>query len=485
MVYMDGRKTSRIPSRLKTKMNELFKHIMRYKLYVLGFVILVVAAVIAANLAGYFAKDESQPLAVAEVAQPARSDYLLQCVPRGHDNYRSNNTLAIDPNDENVLYIAVELKGVFKSTDGGASWKKSDSGIKGYPMESDPAQACLQEFGRLVINPEDSRHLLLSRVESPGTDTMPFSENAGLWESKNAGDTWRQIIKPGMNMSGSKAIAFAPNDAKTIYYGINNGRPSNIPSAQSYAGYNKVGILYVTHDGGKSWIELPTGATIGLRAMGLSIDKNDPSKLWLFTMTQKEDGNGTADPGLQQGAMLSLDGGKTWRSFAQRLPESTRALIAGAMNPIDSNNVYVTGMTHGGPQASFVTLDSGESWAWANRSMYFVSYDPHDPTGRRMLGYDPFQMPTGLYESLDKGLTWRLYAALPDEVDNSDQFGVRIESIVFAPKTKGVVFMNGSKGHVWKSADSGKTWQTLMTIDSIGGLNKNKAGNIRSSEADG
>ncbi len=64
-------------------------------------------------------------------------------------------------------------------------------------------EKCITEMGRIVSDPANADRMLMSRVDSPGTITMNISENAGVWETTNGGVSWSQLIKPGMNASGS------------------------------------------------------------------------------------------------------------------------------------------------------------------------------------------------------------------------------------------------------------------------------------------
>ncbi len=409
----------------------------------------------------------------------------LECLPRGHDNYRTDSTLAVDPNDADVIYVGVEYKGIFKSTDGGETWKQSDKGVRGYPKEGNEKEKCVQELGRIIIDPKDSNHLLMARVESPGDLSTLFSENAGLWESKDAGKTWKQLLTSEMNASGSRGVVFAPDDSKTIYLGVNNQPPSYKTNDDSNKDKYilKEGIIYVTYNGGESWEELPTGLQEGFRAVNVAVDSDNPKTIWLFPFTQDLAGGQFKDED-QKGPMKSTDGGKTWTAFADKLPKGFRVLVDGQVNPADGDNAFIStqNMTQSGK--SFVTLDGGETWKETNQYIYLAVYDTNDPTGNRMLGYEPTSTNGGIYESLDKGLTWTSLSAVPKEVNNSDKLGVRIEGFAMSSASPGVIYMSGSNANVWKSEDNGKTWKSVMTLEDTGGPNKNKEGSTKSRESD-
>lgn len=410
----------------------------------------------------------------------------LECVPRGHDYYRTENTLLVDPTNANTVYVGVEYKGVFKSTDGGTTWAQSDKGIRGYPKEAVPTEKCIQEMGRMIVDPKDNKHLLLTRVESPGTLETLFSENAGVWESFNAGASWSQMIKPGMNASGSRAIAFDPKNSSIVYHGTNQMHPSftnGNGDAVNKQYFNKDGILYKTSNGGSNWAELPTGAFPGFRTINVAVDPTNSSKLWLFTFTAPEEG-GPVPEDKQKAVLISEDGGKTWNSLASKLPSGYRTLTDGMLSPVDGNNAFIITMTIGSQPKSFATTDGGQTWVQSNEYIFSANFDTNDPSGKRMLGYAPYSNRPGIYESIDGGVKWTYYSALPKEVDGKNNFGVRIASFAWSKADKNVVYMTGSGGYVWKSGNKGKDWNTVMTLEKIGGPNKNKDGNIKSREQD-
>lgn len=408
------------------------------------------------------------------------SSTQLECVPRGHDYYRTNNAFAIDPTDPNILYAGIEYKGVYKSLDGGASWHKSDTGVRGYAMQADSHQKCVQELGRIVIDPQDAHHLLLSRVESPSTRHMLFGETAGLYESRDSGASWRQIISNTMNASGSRGIAFDPQNSNTIYYGVNNMKPSfKVDNKASAQLFNTTGIVYKTTDGGKTWTELPTGAEEGFRTIGIFPDKTNSQNLWLGTYSQDDKGNIKAQ---QKGLLKTADGGRTWQNH-----QFTHPIADFAVSPTHFNHVYTSLQTTDSPPESYYSLD-GSNFHKAESDNYVMiaRYDPYDTAGLHMLGYAPYGNPS-LYESNDGGKTWQRYADVPKEVTAKapGEYGsVQISEILWHPTDENTLYMSGSGAMAWKSTDKGKTWQTILSLDKLGGPNKNSAGATKSSQPD-
>src|SRR6266496_3744746 len=105
---------------------------------------------------------------------------------------QSVGALAIAPSDDNVVYMgsgeaslagdSYSGDGVYKSTDGGVTWKKV-SGDKFVGQSSSD----------IVIDPANSNHLYLSTVRGRGgirRTSHPSQQPFGVWESKDGGAHW-------------------------------------------------------------------------------------------------------------------------------------------------------------------------------------------------------------------------------------------------------------------------------------------------------
>ncbi|HMT06556.1 MAG TPA: hypothetical protein PKA82_01025 [Pyrinomonadaceae bacterium] len=145
------------------------------------------------------------------------------------------HTILNDAKDKNDLTIAVSSAGVYRSADGGATWRSTNDGIKAYFL---PNQ--YPEFGQCV-------HKI---VRHPRKKKTLFLQNHhGVYRSDNGGDSWKEIEEGlpsnfgfGMTVSDAGSVFIVPLQA----------------DAERYTCEGKLRV-YRTRDDGKSWQPLAKG----------------------------------------------------------------------------------------------------------------------------------------------------------------------------------------------------------------------------------
>src|SRR5262245_52548863 len=196
--------------------------------------------------------------------------------------------VAIDPKDPRVVYACLwqarlgpwEDKndydgpggGLYKSTDGGATWKKLEHGLPADAVQLDVA-----------IAPSRPSRLYVTLATSEKADYESGKGN-GLYRSDDAGATWTKVTsdeRPMMKIGGGDLMVpvVDPKDPDTVYV-------ASIVAMKS-------------KDGGKTWTWL-RGAPGGDDYQNLWINGDDPKTLVLVS---------------DQGAVVTVDGGKTWSSW--------------------------------------------------------------------------------------------------------------------------------------------------------------------------
>lgn len=163
---------------------------------------------------------------------------LLNSAPIKYVGVSAGRTIALDPKDDNIIYVATgnasgdNRGGILKSTDKGETWKRLD-------MEACCGQINGKDvrFGgdNLIVDPNDSNVLYAASMQE------------GLWRSDDAGETWRKAGR-------------IPEAVQSLYplfvYTDGREKTADGKSKVLYMGFFKGG-LYKSTDAGESFVKVP------------------------------------------------------------------------------------------------------------------------------------------------------------------------------------------------------------------------------------
>ena len=237
--------------------------------------------------------------------------------------------IRIHPKNPDVVYVAAmgnlwkpnEMRGVYKSVDGGATWKR-------VLYINDTAMA-----GDLVMDPNNPRILYAAtwnmkrngyRMDSGGPDSK-------LWKSTDGGETWENLSdKPGMpkGTNGIIGVTVSPVNSNRVWAIIENTEAPGV---------------YRSDDAGKTWARLNQDRALLQRAWyycRIYADTQNEDKVWVMNVSYgvSKDGGKTfelknaphgdhhdlwIDPNNNQrmaiaddgGAQISNDGGENWTTY--------------------------------------------------------------------------------------------------------------------------------------------------------------------------
>jgi photosystem II stability/assembly factor-like uncharacterized protein/pimeloyl-ACP methyl ester carboxylesterase len=352
-------------------------------------------------------------------------------------------SLAIDQHNSNTIYAGTSLGGIFKSTDGGASWNGINTGLNLWPIET------------VVIDPNNS-------------NTIYAGVPSSIAKSIDGGSNWT-IINTGLPLLPMTAIAVDPTDANTIYAGSN---------------FNSGG-LFKTVNGGANWTVLNANlAAVNVR--GIVIDPNNHSTIYAATFqgVLKTTNGGTSwnlvnvgllDPNVSSlvlsvsdsltlyaasfhgGIFKSTNGGSSWIPINVGLTDSTvLCVVEDTSNPAT--------MYAGTSAGLFKSIDQGNSWnllssGLAPSSVKVLAIDPNHPNniyaGTNTRAYGIVEgMYGGVLKSTDGGLNW--------VTANNNLIQASVQDIAVDPQdsTRLYAGTNSSLG-VLASSNSGSTWNTI------------------------
>jgi photosystem II stability/assembly factor-like uncharacterized protein len=259
--------------------------------------------------------------------------------------------IVIHPRNPDIVWAAVmghlfgpnEMRGVYKTTDGGKTWKRTlyvnnQTGASDLVMEPGNPEVFYAGTWRVIRTPYS--------LESGG-------EGSGLWKSTNGGETWVNISnKKGLPKGtwGIVGVAVAPSNPDKVYTILENAN----------------GGMYASNDAGETWTLT-------------SNDNNIRQRAWYYTKVFVDPQNENVVYAPNVGFMRSRDGGKTFQAI--RTPHSDHHDLW--IDPENGNRMIVA--DDGGGQVSF---NGGETWStYMNQptaQIYRVSTDNSFPY--RILG---------------------------------------------------------------------------------------------------
>lgn len=269
--------------------------------------------------------------------------------------------LGISASNPLVLYAGTYRGGLYKSVDHGESWTRYDAGFQAeaitYAIEVDPGRA--------------KRVYVATRGQS-NNGAPPW--NGVVYKTEDGGTTWSPVLA---NVGGSGQedwaydLAIHPGSTQVVYaalhehgayrstdYGggwgaINSGitdltgrasepdPTSGYPGVVYYAPFERTGV-FKSSNGGDSWT-LKDDNLSNTQIYKLSIDPGNTAKIYLATFTD--------------GVMKTTDGGNHWDSVGLE----DEIILDVVVHP-DSGNTLLSGTLHNG---LFRSTNGGGSWSHA------------------------------------------------------------------------------------------------------------------------
>lgn len=309
--------------------------------------------------------------------QVAQTDPKTVYVGTGSDGLRSNVIIG---------------KGVYKSTDGGATW--AHLGLEN-----------VGNIGAVLIHPEDSNLVYVAAIGNP------FAPNPerGVYRSRDGGENWEQVLFVS-ERTGAVDLEFAPDDSQRIYATL--WRAERKPWTIISGGYE--GGVYRSTDGGDNWEALTQGLPGGLRGKAdLAVSGGDPNRVYVLIEAPGKDG----------GVYRSDDRGDTWRQISDFARIQTRPFYYCNLEAHPWNPDILWGMTEG----FWKSIDAGATWTQVptphgdNHDMWI---NPDNPNIYVQANDG------GANVTLNGGKTWSTQLNQPTaelyQVDVSDEFPYRL-----------------------------------------------------------
>src|SRR3984885_12334583 len=277
----------------------------------------VAAGVLAAAFAPGLTADAAPAPADAPPTAAAIDPSLFAALRwRGIGPYRGGRALAAAgvPGDPTTFFFGAVAGGVWKTTDGGASW---------LPLTDNPP---ISSVGAIAIAASDRNIIYVGTGEAAPRGDMTYGD--GVYKSVDGGKTWSSLGLKDTRQIG--ALIVDPHNPDIV-----------LVAALGHAfGPNPERGVFRTTDGGKSWTKVlykdeQTGA------IDVCFDPHDAKIVYAALWQARRQPWNFSSGGPGSGLYRSSDGGVSWtRLSGNGLPAGILGRIHVAVSGADSKRVY-------------------------------------------------------------------------------------------------------------------------------------------------
>ncbi|HLB93099.1 MAG TPA: hypothetical protein VJK27_12215 [Terriglobales bacterium] len=285
--------------------------------------------------------------------------------------------IAVSESDPNVIYVGtgeacirgniVGGNGVYKSIDAGKSWMFIGLGDT-------------HAIGRITVNPKNPDIAFVAALGHPFGD----NEERGIFRTQDGGKTWEKVLYKDAKTGGIDVV-FDPSNSNVLFAALWQARrtPWSLDSGGPGSG------LYRSSDGGTTWKQLkghglPEGI---LGRIGVTVSGANPNRVWAVVEAEKG------------GIYRSDDGGDSWHVMTDDHRFRQRAWYYSHIfaDPKSAETVYILNTAAYRSNDGGKTFDSIHAPHGDNHGLWI---DPTNP--KRMInGNDG-----GATISIDGGETW-------------------------------------------------------------------------------
>jgi photosystem II stability/assembly factor-like uncharacterized protein len=246
------------------------------------------------------------------------------------------------PGDPSTYYAATASGGVWKSSDGGSTWKAV--------FDDQPVSS----IGSIAVSPSNPNIVYVGSGEANIRGNVAAGN--GIYKSTDAGKTWKHVWKQDGQIG---TMAVDPTDPDVAFAAV----------LGHAFGPNAERGIYRTTDGGKSWQQvLKKDAETG--ASDVALDPSNPSIVFAGFWQARRRPWELVSGGPGSGLHVSRDGGDTWKQLTGNgLPEGAWGKVGVAVAPSDGRRVYALIEAEKG--GLFRSDDGGENWRLASGARLF------------------------------------------------------------------------------------------------------------------
>jgi photosystem II stability/assembly factor-like uncharacterized protein len=397
--------------------------------------------------------------------------------------------IAVHPTDPLTVYIGAASGGLWKTTDGGATWLDIGHGLEA------------QTFGAIAIDPANPEIVYAGSGEYSSMPIFFYYSGNGLYKSTNGGQNW-SLITDGFgsvtffsdlevspynsnvviaSLGGGNVITGAALPNEGIWKSVNGGitwdrtldvqeacdiafHPTNSNIVYAAAGgfESPLSGFYISTDQGNTWTQSNTGLllpALGGR-MQFDVSRSDPNIIYaviyeytynFFNMLTK--------------AYKSVDGGGSWAHISAGTPlggyydswvDQGFYDLCIAVDPVNPDHVLIGNVelhrtTNGSNFSPVRPFGSNATGSLVHQDYHKLVFAPSDPN-ILYIGCDG-----GIYKSPDKGYT-------------ASSLNLGLETLQFYritshPTNSGIIIGGMQDNGTARTTDGGDNWYFIFGAD--------------------
>jgi photosystem II stability/assembly factor-like uncharacterized protein len=341
------------------------------------------------------------------------------------------NRVEFLPGNSNTIFACSPAGGVWKTTNGGASWSTT----------TDNALTSLGTAD-IAVNPLNTSIMYLATGDNDGMPAPLTPTALGIMRSADGGTTWTStglsttLQTTGPMYNSSNHVIFCPTDTGMLYAAMYNG-------------------LYYTRNDGATWTQSISNDYI----MQVAFEPHHASRVYASSASGY--------------FYRSTDSGHTFTQITSGLPTAASGIgrAAIAVSAADSNIVYVlisdaNGGSYGAFYGLYRSIDRGQTFTQQSSTPNILGWanDGSDASGQGFYDLTIAVSPTNadsvyvggpnLWQSSDGGVTWSFNNNFSNSVH------VDIHDIKFFPGSSNS-FLLACDGGIYKTTDAGTTWTDI------------------------
>lgn len=253
----------------------------------------------------------------------------------------SIGAVAVAPSDPRVVWVGTGEAtdrnsagfgdGVFRSTDGGATWTRA-------------GLTASRSIGRIRVHPKDPN---VAFAAASG-DLWTKGGERGLFRTTDGGKSWTKVLSaaaPDDADTGCVDVALSPADPNVVYAALYARRrtPWSFTYGASLTGGRDVGGIFRSADGGATFTKLTNGLPSQTGRIGLAVSAADPKVVMAVVQSDAGGTSGIDEVESRAGGVFrSEDGGDTWVRTS-RLNPRPFYFSQIRLDPVNDRRVYLLG----------------------------------------------------------------------------------------------------------------------------------------------